>query len=162
MSSKMDAIAQKVEILTINPTTTASAIQPGCEICGTQGHTIAECTLLAETSSDKVNYAQGNPYSNTYNHGWRNHPNFSYKNNNPTQNSTPQRPSGFQTQRPNQPMQSTPSKSNIEKMVESFITTRNQQNKEFMNQNIHINGLITQLGTKLDYVITHNKSTIHR
>lgn len=26
-----------------------------------------------------------------------------------------------------------------------------------MNQNIHINGLITQLGTKVDYVITHNK-----
>ncbi|XP_050895594.1 uncharacterized protein LOC127102238 [Lathyrus oleraceus] len=42
-------------------------------------------------------------------------------------------------------------------MVESFITAQNQQNKEFMNQNIHINGLITQLGTKLDSVITHNK-----
>ncbi|XP_050908936.1 uncharacterized protein LOC127122679 [Lathyrus oleraceus] len=42
-------------------------------------------------------------------------------------------------------------------MVESFITAQNQQNKEFVNQNIHINGLITQLGTKIDYVITHNK-----
>ena len=54
-------------------------------------------------------------------------------------------------------MQATSPKSNFEKSVESFITAQNQQNKEFMNQNIHINGLITQLGTKLDYVITHKK-----
>jgi len=38
--------------------------------------------LLAET--DQANYAQGNPYTNTYNPGLRNHPNFSYKNNNAT------------------------------------------------------------------------------
>ncbi|XP_050876104.1 uncharacterized protein LOC127079779 [Lathyrus oleraceus] len=42
-------------------------------------------------------------------------------------------------------------------MVESFIKAQNQQNKEFMNQNIHIDALIIQLGTKLDSVITHNK-----
>lgn len=41
--------------------------------------------------------------------------------------------------------------------MENFITTQTQQNKEFMNQNIHINELITQLGNKVDYVVTHNK-----
>lgn len=40
--------------------------------------------------------------------------------------------------------------------MESFITTQTQKNKEFMNQNIHINGLIKQLGTNVDYVITNN------
>lgn len=69
MSAKIDAIAQKVNSLTINPTATAAAIQPGCEIYGTQGHTIAECNLLADTNSNQVNYAQGNPYFNTYNPG---------------------------------------------------------------------------------------------
>ncbi|XP_010527309.2 PREDICTED: uncharacterized protein LOC104804668 [Tarenaya hassleriana] len=29
---------------------------------------------------EDVNYVANNPYSNTYNPGWRNHPNFSYKN----------------------------------------------------------------------------------
>lgn len=41
--------------------------------------------------------------------------------------------------------------------MENFISAQTQQNKEFMNQNVHINELITQLGTKVDYVVTHNK-----
>lgn len=119
----------------------------------------AEYSILAETNPDHINYAQGNPYSNTYNPGWRNHPNFSYKNNNFVfhLNSTPQRPTGFQAQRPTQPIQTSLQKSNLEKIMEDFIMTQTQQNKEFMNQNIHINELITQLGNKVDYVVTHNK-----
>lgn len=54
-------------------------------------------------------------------------------------------------------MQVAPRKLNLEKIMESFIISQTQQNKEFMNPNIHINGLITQLGTKVDFVITHNK-----
>lgn len=41
--------------------------------------------------------------------------------------------------------------------MEDFITTQTKQNIEFMNQNIHINELITQLGNKVDSVVTHNK-----
>lgn len=41
--------------------------------------------------------------------------------------------------------------------MESFISAQTQQNKEFLNQYIHINELITQLGTKVDSMITHNK-----
>lgn len=88
-------------------------------------------------------------------HGY--HLNFSYKNNNLTQNYTPQRPSGFQAQRPTQPIQAAPQIFNLEKIMENFISSQTQQNKEFMNQNVHINKLITQLGTKVDYVVTHNK-----
>lgn len=88
-SAKMDAIVQKVESLFVNPITTIATVQLEYEICGNQGHIIVECNLLAESNPDQVNYAQVNPYSNTYNPRWRNHPNFSYKNNNPTRNSTP-------------------------------------------------------------------------
>lgn len=59
------------------------------------------------------------------------------------QNNTPERPPGFQAQRPTQPIQATPQKSNLEKIMENFISAQTQQNKEFMNQNIHINGPIT-------------------
>ncbi|XP_050890258.1 uncharacterized protein LOC127095637 [Lathyrus oleraceus] len=85
----MDALALKVEHMSANPT---AALAVDCEICGTKGHLAPECNMLTESNSDQVNYAQGNPFSTTYNPGWRNHPNLSYKNNNPIQNSTPQRP----------------------------------------------------------------------
>lgn len=91
MNANMEAITQKVESLVINHTVTVAAIQPRCKICGTPGCITVECSLLDESSPDQVNYTQGNPYSNTYNPGWRNHPNFSYKNNNSTlpQNNAP-------------------------------------------------------------------------
>jgi len=60
-----------------------------CEICGIQGHVAAECqsTFLGiEHANAMQNYGQcpqNNPFSNTYNSSWRNHPNFSYRNNNP-------------------------------------------------------------------------------
>lgn len=82
MNAKMDALTQKVESLFINPMAIVAAIHPKCEISGTLRHITVECSLLAESIPYQVNYAQGNPYSNTYNPGWRNHPNFSYKNNN--------------------------------------------------------------------------------
>jgi hypothetical protein len=155
MQAKMDALALKVEHMCIN-SNTAAAVSSDCEICGTKGHQYAECSLLNETHFEKVNYTQGNPYSNTYNPGWRNHPNFSYKNNNPIQNNAPPRPS-YQAPRSNQPMQPVPPKPSLEKIMENFITAQTQQNKEFMNQNIHVNELITQLGTKVDQIVTHTK-----
>lgn len=42
-------------------------------------------------------------------------------------------------------------------MMENFIISRTQQNKEFMNQNIHTNELIKQLAKKVDAMATHNK-----
>ncbi|XP_050919069.1 uncharacterized protein LOC127136570 [Lathyrus oleraceus] len=88
----MDALALKVEHMSANPT---AAVAIDCEICGTKGHLAPEFNLLTESNSDRVNYAQGNPFSNTYNPEWKNHLNFSYKNNNLIQNSTPQRPSAL-------------------------------------------------------------------
>ena len=41
--------------------------------------------------------------------------------------------------------------------MDNFISCQTQQNKEFLKQNIHVNELITQLGTKVDQIITHNK-----
>lgn len=62
MKAQMNALAQKVESLTINPTTTIIGVQPKCEICRTQGHITAKYNLLAESNPDQVNYSQGNPY----------------------------------------------------------------------------------------------------
>ncbi|XP_039685657.1 uncharacterized protein [Medicago truncatula] len=63
-------------------------------------------------------------------------------------------PPGFQGQR-GAPV--APKKSNLELMMENFVLTQTQQNKEFMNQNIHTNELIKQLAHKVDSMATHNK-----
>lgn len=94
---------------------------PNCELFGTPGHTNSQCRLLASIPPDQVNYAQGNPYSNTYNPGWRNHPNFFYKNNNAlfAPNPTPVVPQGYQKAAPAAPQ--APRKSNLELMIENFM-----------------------------------------
>jgi hypothetical protein len=80
--AKVDALVQKLDNLTIQPAATVAAVTPNCELCGNPGYTAQECQILAGVPTDQVNYTQGNPYSNTYNPGWKNHPNFSYKNDN--------------------------------------------------------------------------------
>ena len=157
VNAKVDALTQKIENLTLTPAATVAAVTPDCEICGTSGHTPAECQFLLGTPTDQINYAQGNPYSNTYNPGWRNHPNFSYKNNNalnaPVQAQIA--PPGYQKAPSAAP--SAPRKSNLEIMMENFIASQAQTNKEFLNRDIHTNEQIKQLSNKIDALATHNK-----
>ncbi|XP_058725740.1 uncharacterized protein LOC131597035 [Vicia villosa] len=157
VNAKVDALTQKIENLTIAPVATVAAVSPNCEICGTSGHAAPECQLLAGVSPEPVNYAQGNPYSNTYNLGWKNHPNFSYKNNNTlyAPGQAPNVPPGYQKAPFASP--NIPRKSNLEKMMENFIATQTQTNKDFINQNVHTNEQIKQLATKVDALATHNK-----
>ena len=58
---------------------------------------------------------QNDPYSPTYNPRWRNHPNFSYKNQN--QESTP--PLGFQVPQKK--------KSDLEDLIKSYITSNERK-----------------------------------
>ncbi|KAI4347750.1 hypothetical protein L6164_008533 [Bauhinia variegata] len=49
-------------------------------LIGTQGETMRRREGIEE-AAEEVNYVgNNNPYSNTYNPGWRNHSNFSWKN----------------------------------------------------------------------------------
>ncbi|XP_058750988.1 uncharacterized protein LOC131624001 [Vicia villosa] len=157
VNAKVNALTQKIENLTVAPVAAVAAVSPNCEICGMSGHAAPECHLLAGVSTELVNYAQGNPYSNTYNPGWKNHPNFSYKNNislyAPGQ--APSVPPGYQKAPFAAP--NVPRKSNLELMMENFIATQTQTNKDFLNQNVHTNEQIKQLETKVDALATHNK-----
>lgn len=142
VNAKVDALTQKIESLTITPAAIVVAITPNSELCGTPGHTNVYCQLLVGIPTDQINYAQGNPYSNTYNSGWRNYSNFSYKSNNALfpPNPTPAIPPGYQKGAPVAPQ--TPRKSNLEIMMENFINDQAQQNKEFANQNAHTSELM--------------------
>ncbi|KAK8988233.1 hypothetical protein V6N11_065829 [Hibiscus sabdariffa] len=72
------------------------ALDAFCDQCGSN-HDASECGQQIESSCYVGNYNM-NTLSNTYNPAWRNHPNFSWKNQNNTLN--PQQPTqtGFQNQ----------------------------------------------------------------
>jgi hypothetical protein len=89
--AKVDAIAQKLDqimIVGFAPNTTHTSTQlESCSFCSSTMHHVNDCPTTGnynDVSHKQVNAAfsrLGNdPYSNTYNPGWRNHPNFSWKN----------------------------------------------------------------------------------
>ncbi|KAG8501564.1 hypothetical protein CXB51_003869 [Gossypium anomalum] len=100
------------------------------------------------TEEEQVNYmgnnnfrSQNNPYSNTYNVGWKNHPNFCWGG---QQNQRPQNPQNFQ-----QPLYQQEKKPNLEEMLSKFISVSNTrfQNTEtaLKNQQASIQGLKNQI-----------------
>jgi hypothetical protein len=126
LHAKIDALTRQ---LGQNKVSTVQITAP-CEICGAGNHVTSECQYVKELEQEHehVNMLnnsfrpQNNPYSNTHNPGWKNHPNFSYKNNQSG-------PSGqqFNQNRPQQEFQQRqfeqpqPPKSNLELMMEKFI-----------------------------------------
>ncbi|XP_071906116.1 uncharacterized protein [Coffea arabica] len=104
-----------------------------CGICTNMGHPTDSCPMLQEYGVEQVNMAGGVPaprrlyvpYSNTYNPGWRDHPNFSYGDR--PQNTFSNRPPGFQQpwQHKSQPSSSS-SGSSLEEIVKSLATTTTQ------------------------------------
>ncbi|KAJ9178593.1 hypothetical protein P3X46_010467 [Hevea brasiliensis] len=99
-----------------------------------------------------------NPYSNTYNPGWRNHPNFSWSNQqnqpiNKQHGYKPPAPPGFQNRgqnfaQPSLPLQPQQPelKMTMETMMEGFLAAQQQQNE-----------LIKQLTSRMDQLAPHNK-----
>ena len=95
---------------------------------------------------------QNNPYSNTYNPSWRNHPNFSYQKNNPLLPNASQL-LGFQHRAPYNPFTPQPPpqpKSNLENLIERFTATQSKTNEVFSEQ-------INQLNSKFDAMASHQK-----
>ncbi|KAL0453837.1 UNVERIFIED_CONTAM: hypothetical protein Slati_1361800 [Sesamum latifolium] len=96
-----------------------------CGACGQMGHVSQDCQIgNPSVINEDANFishggrSNFNPYSNTYNPGWRSHPNFSWSNN---QQQGPPRPP-----QPPQPPPQEP-KSNLEDMFFKFIMATDTQ-----------------------------------
>ncbi|KAL0405596.1 UNVERIFIED_CONTAM: hypothetical protein Slati_3873500 [Sesamum latifolium] len=118
MIAQMTALTHKVDNLGAAMWNGAS-IGP-CGACGQMGHWSQDCKVGNQFSIyEDANFVSHggrsnfNPYSNTYNPGWRSHPNFLWSNN---QQEGPARPS-----QPRQPPPQEP-KSNLEDIFSKFIT----------------------------------------
>src|SRR5262245_19947258 len=95
LQAKFVFLARKVEALEMKKAGQLKSIQEAvCHICDANDHLTEECPTLPsfrECLHEQANVLNPfekpnrNPYSQTYNPGWSNHPNFSWKNDNHAQ-----------------------------------------------------------------------------
>ncbi|KAK8644570.1 hypothetical protein V6N13_123873 [Hibiscus sabdariffa] len=102
------------------------ALDALCDQCGSN-HDASECGQQVESSCYVGNYNR-NTMSNTYNPAWRNHPNFSWKNQNntlnpqqPTQNRFQKQPRQNQQPLPRQDYQQPTDYKNLENTLTQFM-----------------------------------------
>ncbi|KAH9716698.1 hypothetical protein KPL71_021550 [Citrus sinensis] len=84
LSAQVTSLTNMVKALTSAPTTVKQVVELSCVYCG-EGHDFDNCP----GNPTSVNYVgnfnrqpQNNPYSNTYNPGWKQHPNFAWSSQN--------------------------------------------------------------------------------
>ncbi|CAN6677781.1 unnamed protein product [Malus baccata var. baccata] len=144
-----------------------------CGVCSIQGHASEKCPQLIENggweSANAIgfqgqNQPRNNPYSNTYNPGWRDHPNFRWRE--PQQ---PQQQGGFRqqppgfytkqytpTQAPQQPAQNTSGTSLDNETLLKLLTNLSQgqenQAKAMQNQEKRVDQMEKQIGQIAEFV----------
>ncbi|CAN6557463.1 unnamed protein product [Malus baccata var. baccata] len=144
-----------------------------CSVCSMQGHANDQCPQLIENggweSANAVGFGNQNqprhdPYSNTYNPGWRDHPNFKWRDHQQPQQQGGfrQQPPGFYTKPfvPNQnQVQSAPITSGMSldnDQVVKLLTTLTQevqtQNKERQIQDKRVDNLEKQMGQIAEFM----------
>ena len=90
--SKMDELSQKLDwLLQVGQTSiTSTHVQDVCTICSSPTYFMGDCPVvhqfpefvqeqIYQVQTQTASRLDNNPYSNTYNLDWRNHPNFSWK-----------------------------------------------------------------------------------
>ncbi|XP_024042132.1 uncharacterized protein LOC112099218 [Citrus clementina] len=137
LQAKFASLVRKVEALEHKKSDQVKSVQEiACNICNSNDHFTQECPTLPalkECLNDQANvintFNKPNPYSQTYNPGWKNHPNFSWRNNNNTQSSQAPPPQNFQNPQPYAPYVPPPWK-NLEDTMHSFIRKQDVINNQ--------------------------------
>ncbi|KAL9387950.1 hypothetical protein Peur_021074 [Populus x canadensis] len=150
LNARLASLARKVESLEIKKVHIMSEQQEeSCVVCESKGHRTTKCPtipafkeVLYGQTSDSSNVRKpfsnqvGNPYSETYNPGWRNHPNFGWRNEGPSVPQTfqpPPQPFHAPTHNTYQP----PHKRSLEDTLQQFMQTQggiNNQAYKFQDQ----------------------------
>jgi len=88
LTVKLNAMTQKLDKLNVN-VVNSCAPSPCCDRCGSLDHVTKNCQIgnpFAPPPIEYVAYVNNfqlrpnhGPYSNSYNPGWKQHPNFSYR-----------------------------------------------------------------------------------
>ncbi|KAM1951750.1 hypothetical protein ACFX15_006315 [Malus domestica] len=144
-----------------------------CGVCSIQGHASEKCPQLIENggweSANAIgfqgqNQPRNDPYSNTYNPGWRDHPNFKWR-----EAQQPQQQGGFRQQPPgfftkpyappHVPQQSAPNalgtsldNDTLLKLLTNLSQGQENQAKAMQNQDKMVDQLEKQIGQIVDFV----------
>ncbi|XP_073122985.1 uncharacterized protein [Henckelia pumila] len=143
-----------------------------CGICTQVGHATDMCPTLQEGYAEQVNAAGGfpgppqqkyDPYSNTYNQGWRDHPNLRYGN--PQANPPgPQAPQHNQSYRPpypppQRPQIPTPGES-LENIVQNLATNTLAFQQDTWTSIQNLNTQMGQLAAAISKLEAQNSSRL--
>jgi hypothetical protein len=141
MKRKLDMLVKAMTSQNISPIQQIAQVEV-CAICSHSDHTTEACPMSAFTDQEQANYVgqnnypqKNNPYSNTYNAGWQNHPNLSWSNNQNVQNPQGQQRNFQQRnnyQAPTQGAQPQPElkKNDLEGAILQFLTAQQQTNAQ--------------------------------
>nr|GLL21212.1 uncharacterized protein LOC109178859 [Ipomoea trifida] len=136
-----------------------------CAYCNTYGHNSSVC-MNAESSQpsyEEANYMGSNtgrqpprndPFSHTYNPGWRNHPNFSWRDQG---NARPMGPPGFQHQQ-YRPFQQPPAPQQSQLPAQE---KKLQLEEMFMQYMSSQDTMMKKLDAKIDKVAQSSQASIH-
>ncbi|CAN6557468.1 unnamed protein product [Malus baccata var. baccata] len=144
-----------------------------CGVCSIQGHVSEKCPQLIENGGwesanairfQSQNQSRHDPYSNTYNPGWRDHPNFKWRDPQQPQNQGGfrQQPPGFFPKTydpPQNQAQSGPSASGTSldndallKILTKLSNGQENQAKAMQNQDRRVDQLEKQIGQIAEFV----------
>ncbi|KAM1873215.1 hypothetical protein ACFX13_007074 [Malus domestica] len=144
-----------------------------CGVCSIQGHVSEKCPQLIENGGwesanaigfQSQNQSRHDPYSNTYNPGWRDHPNFKWRDPQQPQNQGGfrQQPQGFFPKTygpPQNQAQSGPSASGTSldndallKILTKLSNGQEDQAKAMQNQDKRVDQLEKQIGQIAEFV----------
>jgi len=141
LQAKLASLARKVETLEMKKSGQIKSVQEiVCHICETHDHPTNDCPTLPafrECLHEQANVlntfkrSNNNPYSQNYNPGWRNHPNFSWRNDTQAQASQPpfQPHQNFQNHQGYAPYVPPPRK-NLEETLHTFIEKQESVNSQ--------------------------------
>ena len=140
LSAKYASLARKVEALEMKKSDHVKSIQEiACHICNSSEHVTQTCPTLPalqECLQDQANAINTfkrpnpNPYSQTYNSGWRNHPNFSWRNENQAQPPPQQPPQQNYQHSHNYVPYVPPPRRNFEDTMHAFIEKQESINNQ--------------------------------
>jgi hypothetical protein len=136
MSARIATLTRKVEAIELSKvgvTKSHKPIEISCEICEANVHLTKDCLTIPafkEVLHEQANATNAyqrpfsSPYSETYNPNWRNHPNFSWRNGQSTNEFQ-----GSSSHTPYVP----PHKQTLEETLQAFMQSQNQINQELRN-----------------------------
>jgi hypothetical protein len=146
LTQRMDAIVNRLDALSIGKLVNAANTFPieSCFVCASPLHQAHNCPSMTVFDMEQVNAfnnyqkPSSGPYSKTYNPGWRNHLNFSWKQNQPTTNQggaphyPPEFSSPYQNQGRSAPLASSSSYQAPTQALASSTQSLEETMREFM------------------------------